>query len=132
MITLPRVFSCQKMWDKPIASDFPCISSTVEMQAKALIVKIPNFPISPRFTQEHPTSMVLVSLFSPMSSLDCWCDQVEPSSYSTKSPKLCLSQGAAVFIDRDNCGVWWRRRVQDSIGGNFTLGFHKIIPVHAK
>ena len=34
-----------------------------------------------------------------------WCDQVEPSSYSTKSPKSHLSQGAAVFIDRGNCSV---------------------------
>ena len=31
-----------------------------------------------------------------------WCNQVEHSSYSTKSPKSCLSQGAIVFIDRDN------------------------------
>ena len=68
-----------------------------------------------------------------------WCNQVEPSSYSAKSPKSHLSQGAAVFIDCDNCGVQWRRRVQDSIGGplvkfpsNQDSGFHKIIPVRAK
>ena len=34
-----------------------------------------------------------------------WCNQVEHSSYSTKSPKSYLSQGATVFIDRDNHSV---------------------------
>ena len=49
-----------------------------------------------------------------------WCDQVELSSYLTKSPKKFLNQGTVVFIDSDNHGEtvetlsprfhWWPLR----------------------
>ena len=43
------------------------------------------------------------------SDVSVWCNQVEHSSYSTKSPKSSLSQGAMVFIDSDDCSVWQKR-----------------------
>ena len=74
--------------------------------------------------------------------LTSWCFLKEWAKLTSNVSSLWehdLSQGAMVFIDSDNYSMWWRSRVQDSIGGssekfpsNQDSGSHKIIPVRAK
>ena len=85
-----------KKWSKttkcaPMESSFPHSSAHVSL--------------GPRRTdhwQDLSTHQKHLTVFAAELCVSVWCYQVELSSYSTKSPKSCLSQGAIVFIDRDN------------------------------